>query len=256
VADPGVPVPAPDHLEHLGRDAARVVEVTRAGPLDAPVAGCPDWDLRDLVAHLGTVHQWARTAAATGAEPAGSDWFVAPPDAGAPSGDLADWYDASARSLIDTLAGLDPEAPTWHVFPAERTVGVWVRRQAQETSLHRWDAEHAVGDPRPIDPAVAADGIDEYFGMMLARRASRDGLSLPSRSLHVHCTDTAGEWTVRRTPGGELECTREHQKGDAALRGRAEDLLLALWGRPVPDGAVDVVGDAGAAADWLALGGV
>ena len=41
--------------------------------------------------------------------------------------------------------------------------------------------------------------------------------------------------------------TREHAKGDAALRGRAEDLLLTLWRRPVPAGAVDVVGDPAAA---------
>ena len=48
---------------------------------------------------------------------------------------------------------------------------------------------------------------------------------------------------------------REHAKGDAALRGPAESLLLRLWGRAVPDGSVDLVGDPDAASAWLALGG-
>jgi uncharacterized protein (TIGR03083 family) len=250
VADAG-----PPFLDHLRADAGRVAAVAASGPLDAAVAGCPGWDVRDLVVHLGSVHQRARTAAATAAEPAGDDWFVVPPDADAGAEDLAAWYGAAARSLVDTLAGLDPQAPTWHMFPADPVVGVWLRRQAQETSLHRWDAEDAVGAAAPIDPALAADGIDEYFGMMLARRVARDGITLPASSLHVHCTDTAGEWTVQDVDGA-LRCTREHRKGDAALRGGAQDLLLALWGRPVPDGAVDVVGDDAAASAWLAVGGV
>jgi len=250
VADAALP-----YLAHLGDDASRVAAVATSGPLDAPVAGCPGWDVRELVVHLGSVHQWARTAAATAAEPAGGDWFVAPPGVDEGAEGLAAWYGAAAQSLVDTLAGLDPGAPTWHMFPAEPVVGVWLRRQAQETSLHRWDAESAVGEPGPIDRVLAADGIDEYFGMMLARRVARDGITLPASSLHVHCTDTAGEWTVQDVDGA-LACTREHRKGDAALRGGAQDLLLALWGRPVPDGVVDVVGDADAAAAWLAVGGV
>jgi uncharacterized protein (TIGR03083 family) len=250
MGDPAVP-----YLAHLRDDAARIAAVTAVGPLDATVAGCPGWDLRDLVVHLGIVHQWATCAAATASEPTGDDWLTGPPETGAAPGDVADWYRTAAAALVDTLEDLDPDAPTWHQFPAEAVVGVWIRRQAQETSLHRWDAEQAVGAAAPIDPVLAADGIDEYFGLMLARRVARDGVTLPPSSLHVHCTDTAGEWTVQAVDGA-LECAREHRKGDAALRGGAQDLLLALWGRPVPDGGFDVVGDADAAAAWLAIGGV
>ncbi len=250
--DAAAPVP---YLDHLRADAARVAEVTAAGPLDAPVPGCPGWTLRDLVVHLGLVHRWAGTAAATAAEPSGDDWLAAAPADDVTAARLADWYRDAAADLVATLERLDPDDATWHLFPAEQRVGVWIRRQTQETCLHRWDAESAVGEPGPIDPVLAADGIDEYFSLLLARMVARDGLVLPSTSLHVHCTDTAGEWTVQGA-GGTLEVTREHRKGDAALRGRAQDLLLAVWGRPVPDGAVDVVGDPDAAAAWLAVGGV
>ena len=60
-------------------------------------------------------------------------------------------------------------------------------------------------------------------------------------SIHVHCTDTEGEWLVRRD-GDDLVVTREHAKGDVAARGSASDLLLFLWGRR-PVSALDVFGD-------------
>ena len=179
-------------------------------------------------------------------------------------GDFASWYLESANALTDVLEGLDPDAPTWHIFPAEKVNRVWPRRQLHETMVHRWDAEQAVsgdgGSTTPLDPVFAADGIDEYFELMLPRlikRAAGEGslIALPTTSLHVHCLDTHGEWLVL-VADGALVMTREHAKGDAALRGRAEDVLLKLWGRPVTEGAVDVVGDAAAAEQWLALGGL
>ena len=61
-------------------------------------------------------------------------------------------------------------------------------------------------------------------------------------TLHIHCTDTAGEWLLTLTAEG-CEVERIHAKGDAALRGAASDLLLAVWHRtPLAD--IDVVGDA------------
>src|SRR3712207_7465665 len=48
----------------------------------------------------------------------------------------------------------DPAAPTWS-FTTDRTAGFWVRRQALETAVHRWDAQHAAGEPERIDPALA-----------------------------------------------------------------------------------------------------
>ena len=49
-----------------------------------------------------------------------------------------------------------------------------------------------------------------------------------------------GGWTVER----------EHRKGDAAIRGTASDLLLALW-RRVDRPALDVVGDEAVADRFL-----
>ena len=112
-----------------------------------------------------------------------------------------------------------------------------------------------MGATTSIDAALASDGVDEYFGVMLPRLLEREQLPLPDSSLHVHCTDVAGEWLVQRGDDGQLDVRREHAKGDAALRGPAAALLLRLWGRTQADDGIDVVGDEAAAAGWLALGG-
>ena len=61
-------------------------------------------------------------------------------------------------------------------------------------------------------------------------------------SVHLHCTDVAGEWLVVDDADGADVVTREHAKGDAAVRGPAHDLLLVLWRRQPLD-AVEVIGD-------------
>lgn len=236
-----------DLLAHLRLDGDRLAAAVERGPLDAPIAGCPGWDLRRLAAHVGVVHRWATQAVVTGESPSARPLD---PDDGT---DLAAWLRAGADALVTSLAAADPDAPTWHPFPGPKTVCTWIRRQTHETSVHRWDAEAAVGEPAPIDPALASDGIDEYFTVMLPRMIQRDALTVPLASLHVHCTDVAGEWLLTARGSG-LHVERLHAKGDAALRGPAESLLLRLWGRN-PTVAVEVVGDQRAADAWLALGG-
>jgi uncharacterized protein (TIGR03083 family) len=237
-----------DYVAHILADTERMAQVAEQGPLDAPVAACPGWDVRQLVGHMGFIHRWANEAATTAVRPTVNE-YPAPEGAS----DLAAWLRDGAAVLAATLRTIDPDGPTWHPFTVERVGRLWPRRQAHEVLVHRWDAEQAIGAPSPLDPELASDGIDEYWEVMLPRRLTRGDLTLPTTSLHVHCLDTPGEWTAR-VIDGQLTFTREHAKGDAALRGRAEDLLLSLWGRPSTQ-PLDIVGDASAAAQWLALGG-
>ena len=98
---------------------------------------------------------------------------------------------------------------------------------------------------------LASDGIDEYFDLMLRRRITRDPAAAPTGSLHLHCTDVDGEWLVR-VVDGEYVIERAHAKGDAALRGPAEALLLRLWSRDSERLAeLSPVGDESVIAAWL-----
>jgi len=246
-------VSATSDTGHIRGDAARIAEIVASNP-DAAVPGCPGWDVRALVAHLGAVHRWVTECVETSAHPArarATDPLPTPPPED--PADLAQWLTDGATAMTDALDGRDPIAPTWTPFRVERpTVSFWTRRQTHETSVHRIDAESAVGSRTSIEPVIAADGVDEYLELILPRRA----LPVPAGRAHLHCTDTAGEWTVESDADGRYVLDREHRKGDAAVRGAAEHLLLLLWGRDVPAESIEVVGDTAVAAAWTGIGGI
>jgi hypothetical protein len=90
--------------------------------------------------------------------------------------------------------------------------------------------------PAPIEPDVASDSIDEFLTFSLPMgRAKAEPLK---GTVHLHCTDTAGEWFIH--PDGRVEPI--HAKGDVAVRGTASDLLLALYARVDIDD-LDVIGN-------------
>jgi hypothetical protein len=113
-----------------------------------------------------------------------------------------------------------------------------------EGLVHRWDAELGVGwDHLPFDPAIAADGVDEY--LTLAVPLLREQRRSPAgSSVHVACTDAEGSWYVQLTADGGSTVGAEPVPVAATLRGTAGGLLLALSGRSsLGDAGVDVDGD-------------
>ena len=173
-----------DHVTHVRADGTRFADVVRGAPLDAPVPACAGWTMRDLAHHLGGIHRWARRAAATGQRPEADELERPLSD-----DELADWIDDGVSALADTLGGLDPAAATWHPFPTERVAAVWPRRQAHETAVHRWDAESVTGEHTPIDAELAADGIAEYFELIVPRLVARDGIDPPDGPVIIELTD-------------------------------------------------------------------
>ncbi|MCU1395145.1 MAG: hypothetical protein JWM34_3573 [Ilumatobacteraceae bacterium] len=231
------------YLTAIGRDGAAFRAAAAAGALDTPVPSCPGWDVADLVRHLADVHYfWATVIEhrATG-----------PHDVERPEpltdGELFAAYDARLAHLLEVLAANDPATEVW-TWADDHSVGFVLRRMAIETAMHAWDAASAAGAPVPIEPTLASDGIDEFVEHMLPDIA--DDAEPVGGSVHIHCGDVAGEWTIRPA-GDEFDVTREHAKGDCALRGDASNLLLALW-RRVGAEAIDVVGDADVARRFLA----
>jgi uncharacterized protein (TIGR03083 family) len=257
-AESAQPPPARDrewYLSHLGTDATRFEAAVRGGDLAAPVDACPGWDLRALTSHVGMVHRWAQRCAATAQPQRDFEAFAPPPDLDNDA--LADWLLDGVDRLVATLRQIDLDGPTWHPFPVARIGRVWPRRQAHEISIHRWDAERGAGLPSSaIDPELASDGIDEYFELVVPRLVKREGVVIPVASLHVHCTDTQGEWLVHVDDDG-YHLERAHAKGAAALRGPAEAILLRLWNRSSGrEQELSPVGDQSALDAWLTLTGL
>jgi uncharacterized protein (TIGR03083 family) len=231
----------------LRTDGAALAEAARTN-LDAAVPSCPGWTMRDLVVHTANVYKHKYEIVKDLITEPHKPTPETPPEDGEK---LVEWFEDRLAKLAGTLAESDPEAHAWNWSDGGQVVSFWHRRMAQETAVHRWDAQNAVGDPAPIEPELAADGIDEILHAFM----EGDRSVPPERSVHVHCTDTGletgGEWFVSMTEGKAL-VTREHEKGDCALRGPASNLLLALWGR-IPLESVELLGDRGAAEALIAL---
>jgi uncharacterized protein (TIGR03083 family) len=216
-----------DPLEVIASESARFAELAATTPADTPIPSCPEWAAQDLVAHLGEVQRfWAgNVAAARPDQPTSID--AERPE----SSDLAAWMRASTELLLGALRQAGDDTPSWTWWDRPRTSGAVARHQVQEASVHRWDAEAAVGGARPLDAEVAHDGVGEFLEIMVAHDA--DGL--PGTVL-LRSRDTGGEWSVgggaAASPGGSHTAT---------ITATASDLVLLLYGR-IPLSTVDVAG--------------
>jgi uncharacterized protein (TIGR03083 family) len=229
------------YLEALSEESGAFFDAVAKTTLDALVPSCPDWTVEDLVYHLGEVHYfWGEIAARHLAEPDVSD----PVRPGADH--IVGWALEQAATLQRVLSQADPATPVW-TWSTQHDIAFIIRRMAQETAVHRWDAQRAAGVPEPIEAELASDGIDEFLTLFFAH--PKMGSGSIGGSVHVHATDTPGEWLVEETDDG-VTVTAQHAKGDAALRGPANDLLLALWRRVGPD-TPEVIGDRGVADRFL-----
>ena len=233
------------YLEALRRDSAALREAAAAAGAAASIDACPGWTTVDLVWHIGEVHHFWATV--VGDRLSSSKDYTDPPRPESDEGVFAFAADA-ARILDDVLTTTDPATRVW-TWSNQHDVAFVVRRMAQETAVHRVDAERAAGRDHRIEPELASDGVDEFLVHFLPDTL-KDAPALDG-TVHVHCTDVEGEWLVTTGGDGAYAVTREHAKGDAAVRGPAHDLLMVLWRRR-PLGTVEVLGDNAVAARLVA----
>lgn len=234
-----------DFLAALERDGAAFADAIEAAGLGVPVAACPGWTSADLCWHLAEVHHFWRIIVGDHRD----TWEGYEQPARPADGDLVAFYREGLAATLAVLSAADPEQTNW-TWSNDHSAGFVIRRMAHETAVHNWDAQQAAGRDVAFDAALASDGIDEFLTHMLGDGAA-DAQPV-SGSVHLHCTDVAGEWTLRPSDVHGFDVTREHAKGDAAIRGAASDILLALWRRRGLE-TVDVIGDAAVAARFVAF---
>jgi uncharacterized protein (TIGR03083 family) len=241
-----------DNIGVIEAEGARVVAALAVGR-GARIPWSEDWTVGTCAQHVGGAHHVvAQVVKDRPTADFGLFSSLAIPDRESP--ELADWIAEGTAALVTALAATDPDAECWSWWPEGRSAGFWQRRMAQETLVHRWDSEVGAGLRRaPMDPAVAADGVDEYLDVFAGlTRVLHTAPAGPS--IHVHCTDSEGEWLLQLPAAGERVLTREHAKADVALRGPAEGLLLMMWGRVDSTVAhVEVLGDTDIVNRWVEL---
>jgi uncharacterized protein (TIGR03083 family) len=222
-----------DHLAALERSGAALRAAAAAAGLEAKVPTCPAWDVTKLVLHQGMVHRWA--AANLRGE---RDHDTAASQAeGRAAASMLDWYSRGLAALVDTARATADDAEAM-VFlrdaPPPRRF--WARRQAHETTIHGVDAVAAVCRRWPtaadveVDPALAADGIDELLMGFITRGKGKLHAAEPYTVL-VRASDTGHAWTLRISDGPIVTSPGATGRPDAVLSGTAVQLYLSLWNR-------------------------
>lgn len=254
-----------DHIAQFHSDASAFAAAVRRAAPDGmpapPVPSCPGWSVGDLVVHLATVQRYVarllRERLTEQPDQSDLSFLGLPPDTdGWPHPDnapnrtplpatLVDWFTDGAAALEEAFRSSAPDEPVWTWAP-DRTAGFWMRIQAIEAAVHRWDAENVAGTARPVAPALAADAVDQNFRVMAPfRRALRQAPPGSGERFRFRRTDGTELWTVhfdgdavRLDEDGDSPC-------DVELAGTASDLMLFLWQR-IPAGQLaEVKGDRG-----------
>lgn len=241
-------------LSCLEADYRRIREVV-PGYLDARVPTCPDWTVADLTRHVGEVYLHKVECMREGAMRE-TDW----PPAGLGDEEPLALLDRSYTELVAELTTRNPadRGGTW--YAPDPTVGFWFRRMAQETVIHRIDAELGTGERiAPIPDDLAIDGIDELLKVFVAYSVTAwtdyftDALAnSPARTYKIQTTPTADSpgvtWLVRTSPGhftaeggpvagggpAEIPADAPTPNPDVTITGTPTDVLRWSWNRETP----------------------
>lgn len=242
-----------DYLRHVRTESARFRAVLADCDPAARVPSCPDWDAADLLWHLGGEVQTFWAAMLTD-RPAGPERYREPERPDSYAG-LLEFFDDASERLAAALDGADAADETW-TWSADRTAGFICRRQAHEALIHRLDAELTAGVPTPLDPVLAADGVDEALDVMFGGTPPWGTFTPGAEHVRVDVADRGESVWVRlgRFTGTDPDSGVRHdlddisvvadpgREPDAVVSGPAGALDAWLWGRG-DDREISVTGD-------------
>jgi len=237
------------YLEHIEADGLRILEVSK-GHLEDPVPSCPGNNVGSLLWHTaGVCLNWRTWLIANAMVDA--DWSAFGTDV---------WlgFKVELQGLLTLLHARDPDEPTW-TWGNDQHVRFVHRRIAQELSIHRWDFEDAVGEALPIDPTLAADGVQEFLDEFSAApprplswrrdtyRSASELFGGDGECLRFQCGDIDAAWTIiARSDRFDVVTDTD---ADITTTGTASDINLFFWGR-IDRSQLETIGDLSLLERW------
>ncbi len=236
-----------DYIGFVATEGELFASVAEHGELRVDVPTCPGWDMRELVRHLGLIHLWAAGHVAFPHEEPDygvelQDLAEYWPDLGGawPADlDLVSWYRETNANLVRVLEAAPSDVDAFTFLPAPSPLAMWARRQASETAIHRFDAQHARGVASQFEPKFASDMLNEMLCGFAPRRRTLDIAA--EQLVHIHTSDTDDHWYVTIGPE-RTETSRAGSDADLTLTGTAAQLYLLLWNR-APDASITMTGN-------------
>ena len=234
----------PTYLEHIRAESARFHDVLAACDPAAPVPSCPEWTAADLLWHMVGVQDWWGWCVDN--RPKSADGGYPEPERPQTYDEMLQRYREAADHLVAALEKADPKEEAWTWKADEHTVGFIYRRQAHEALIHRVDAELAAGVPvSDLDPALAADGVEEVLSVMYGGCPPWGSFSGLDHYLRVDIDDVdESVWVQLGMFSGTDPASGEHydeedisvvadpgREPDAVIGGTAQALDLRLWRR-------------------------
>ncbi len=229
------------YLKCLAADFARLRSVA-ARDLSAAVPTCPGWSVANLCAHVAEVYLHKTVTMREGGEPA--NW---PPKELESEEPLA-LLDRAHTELLHEFATRQASDRAAGWYTPDPTVGFWIRRMAQETVIHRIDAELATDQPvASVPDDLAIDGVDELLKVFVAfsvvawARYFADVLSASPGATYL-IQSKGASWHVGITPGTfEVRDGPPPTAADVTVSGSPTALLRWVWNRENPSGPSEVL---------------
>ena len=232
----------------------RLAEAAAAAKPETRVPTAPEWDVRELVRHLGQTQHWvAEIVERRIADPSQlpGEMVPVPQDAG----EWTAWLGESARRLAAAFSDEALVAAVFNPAADERTGGrFWLLSSLNEAVVHGFDGAAAAGRSYDVDADLAGGLIENHFAMLtsptwaLLRSESAEAIRGDGQTLQVVSSDGAGAWRVERRPEGAT-CREGNGPADVTITGSAGALLLALTRRS--SAGVEVEGDPSLFQHWL-----
>ncbi|MFK7918636.1 MAG: maleylpyruvate isomerase family mycothiol-dependent enzyme [Ilumatobacter sp.] len=224
-----------DPVDVVAANGAAFIDMVRSNDHATPVPSCPGWTVGDIADHMADCWNFWSHVVGNGITDRGKLQTIEG-RTGSTGNELVEWLAATHQALDSALRVAPTTQPAWSWAGSKLDVAWVSRRMTHESAVHRWDLARAVGTDYEIPTNVAADGIDEFLMWFMGHRRGEGEMKVGG-TVHLHCTDTTdadtagGEWFVASVKEPNCSFTREHRKGDAAIRGRAHDLQMWLWRR-------------------------